>query len=120
MRDEVSFIEAKSLGKKPQIIVYDYLLSSIPFYSGTYQVTLKDSHNTTDREIQFQNGLEWKKILLDVHNQDNLDDLKILANQQNTFLLIRKKRGLSEDLSFLKKSFNSKKTTAKWIILYHS
>lgn len=120
MRDEVSFIRAESKGSKPNIIVYDYLLSSIPFYIGANQITLKDSHNTADREVQFQNDQEWKKKLWDVHDPKIITDLKILTKEKNTFLLIRKKHGLSKELSFLKKAFSSKKSSAKWIILYNS
>jgi len=117
--DLVDFINAKANGKNKTILVYDYLLTSIPFYTDANQITLKDNHNTTAREVQFQNDERWKETLWDVKDTATISKLDQLSKKKNTFLLVRKKHGLSEDMSYLKDVFTNQKVDQKWIIYYN-
>lgn len=118
-KDMVRFIDSISQEENKTILVYDYLLTSIPFYTKDTYITLKSSHNTTAREIQFENNEKWKKNLWDVTEATTIDKLKMLSRKSNVFLLIRNKQTMIDKLSFLKKNFKSQKTYPKWT-LYHN
>ncbi|RTE52130.1 glycosyltransferase family 39 protein [Arenibacter aquaticus] len=118
-KDIVTFINGTGPIKHKTILVYDYLLSSIPFYSDADLITLKCNHNTTSREVQFQKDKEWVEGLWDVNNSAVLYRLDSLSHHKNTFLLIRKKRDLDDSLNYLRNNFNSSKDYPKWLLLYN-
>jgi len=64
-RDMVRFIDNVSDVENKTILVYDYLITSIPFYTNDTLITLKSTHNTTDREVEFENDELWKERLWD-------------------------------------------------------
>ena len=113
------FINLKSDGADKTIVIDDYLLSSIPFYTGEYPITLKNKHNTTAREVQFQNDSQWQENLWDEKDSLTLLKLTALAKKKNTYLLARKKRGLSKPISHLAELFKNKKVSSKWIMYYN-
>ena len=118
-KEMVTFIKGTSPIKHKTILVYDYLLSSIPFYSDAQLITLKCNHNTTYREVQFQKDMDWVEGLWDVNNKSVMWKLDSISHHKNTFLLIRKKRDLDDSLEYLKNNFNSKKDYPKWLLLYN-
>ena len=118
-KDIVTFINGTSPIKHKTILVYDYLLSSVPFYSDADLITLKCNHNTTYREVQFQKDREWVEGLWDVNNTNVLSRLDSISHHKNTFLLIRKKRDLDDSLDYLRNNFNSTKDYPKWLLLYN-
>lgn len=118
-RDMVKFIDNVSDVENKTILVYDYLLTSIPFYSDDNHITLKSSHNTTDREVQFEDDDSYKERLWDVKDSMIIKRLDTLSHKRNTFLLVRNKRGLNEKLSFLKNSFNNSKNYSEWTLYYN-
>lgn len=118
-RDMVKFIDNVSDVENKTILVYDYLLTSIPFYSDDNHITLKYSHNTTDREVQFENDDSYKERLWDVKDSVVINRLDSLSRKRNTFLLVRNKRDLNEKLQFLKNHFNNTKNYSKWTLYYN-
>ena len=118
-REITSYMDNLSNGGDKTILVDDYLLSSIPFYSGETQITLKGGHNTTDRETEFQKDDAWKKTLWDLKDGETLKRLDSISRKRNTYLLVRNKYGLDEGLSFLKDNLKNVKRYPKWTIYYN-
>jgi len=118
-KDMVLFMDSISHDENKTILVYDYLLTSIPFNTNGTYIILKSSHNTTSREIQFENDEKWKENLWDVTEARTIDKLKILSRKSNVFLLIRSKQTMVDKLSFLKKNFKGQKTYPKWTLYYN-
>ncbi|HUH45685.1 MAG TPA: hypothetical protein VLZ54_00925 [Arenibacter sp.] len=119
IKDIVEFIDHVPSDKNKTIMVYDYLLSSIPFYTNDTLITLKSSHSSTQREVQFENGDSYKKSLWDVHTESVVNKLSKLSRDHSTYLLVRNKWDLSKELLFLKKNFNAQKHYQKWTLYYH-
>ncbi len=118
-RDMVNFIDNVSGAENKSIFIYDYLLTSIPFYTSDNHITLKSSHNTTNREVQFENDEIWKDNLWDLKDSTTVDRLEILSKKNNVFLLIRSTQAIDAKLSFIKNNFNSQKKYPKWILYYN-
>ena len=114
-----NFIKHISKEEDKTILVYDYLLTSIPFYSNAEYITLQSSHRTTDREVQFQNDKVWKKQLWDVNTPEVVANLKLLSKERHTFLLVRNKSELNENIQFLRSAFDQKKEYPGWTIFYN-
>ncbi len=118
-RDMMDFINTN--GKKHKtILVYNYLLSSIPLYSDVNEITINSGHNTTKREVQFQHDELWREHLWDVKDDTTISKLRELSHHKNTYLLVRKKHDISKNLSFLKDDFNNTKEFTKWEIYYNN
>jgi len=118
-RHMANFIKHISKEEDKTILVYDYLLTSIPFYSNAEYITLQSSHRTTDREVQFQNDKVWKKQLWDVNTPEVVANLKLLSKERHTFLLVRNKSELNENIQFLRSAFDQKKEYPGWTIFYN-
>lgn len=118
-RNMVHFINNISEKKDKTILVHDYLLRSIPFYSDARFITLKSNHRTTNREVQFQNNEEWKQQLWDIKEEAGFSKLKRVSKVPNTFLLLRNRTDLNDSLQVLTNNFNYKKTYPKWTIFYN-
>jgi len=118
-KDMVKFIDNVTDAENKTVLVYDYLLTSIPFYTNNKHITLKSSHNTTAREVQFEIDEMWKENLWDVKDATIIDRFDSISKKDNTFLLIRNSQVLESKLSFLKDNFNSLKTYPKWTIYYN-
>ena len=118
-RDMVKFIDNVSEVENKTILVYDYLLTSVPFYTEDSLITLKSSHNTTDREVQFEEEESWKENLWDIKEPMIIERLDTLSRKRNAFLLVRNKRDLNAKITFLKSNFNRRKKYPKWTLYYN-
>lgn len=118
-KEIVEFIERTSIAHKKTIVVYDYLLSSIPFYSDANLITLKYEHNTSNRETQFEKNEDWKESLWDAKNNQIVENIDSLTRKPATYFLVRKQKELPESLKFLKANFNNKKAFPKWTLYYN-
>ncbi len=119
-KEMMHFVNTASCKKNKKVLVYDYLLSSIPFYTNAKQITLKLNHNTTNREIQFQKNLNWTEGLWDLNDQAKINELVKISSKENTYLLVRKRDGQSNNLVFLRDKFNNNKEFPKWVIYYNN
>ncbi|SMG48015.1 ArnT family glycosyltransferase [Arenibacter troitsensis] len=118
-KEMVGFINNVTPSKNKTIVVYDYLLSSIPMYSGDTPITLKLRNNTTDREVQFQKNEDWKEKLWDINDEVMVSRLDSLSYSPNTYLIIDKKRGFKADLKYLEPHFKNRREFVKWMVLYN-
>ncbi|MBC8768540.1 glycosyltransferase family 39 protein [Arenibacter sp. BSSL-BM3] len=118
-KELMGYINNVTLKTHKTVVVYDYLLSSIPIYSDAHQITLKLKHNTTNREIQFQNNDDWKESLWDINDQVMVSRLDSLSYSPNTYLLIDKKRGFKDGLKYLEPHFKNRKVYQNWLILFN-
>lgn len=118
-KDILDFTTSRSDDNKNTIFVYDYLLSSIPFYTDAEIITLKFNHDTTEREIQFQNDDTWKENLWDMNDIEVVNELNDRFKYKNTYLFVRNAKDLDPKFSFLKENFNRKKIFPKWTIYYN-
>ena len=118
-KEMIGFINNATLKENKTIVVYDYLLSSIPMYSGDNPITLKLRNNTTNREVQFQKDEEWKDDLWDINDDVMVSRLDSLSYSPNTYLIINKKRGFKDDLKYLGPHFKNRQEFVKWLVLYN-
>ena len=118
-KEMIGFINNVTPKENKTIVVYDYLLSSIPVYSGENPITLKLRNNTTNREVQFQKDDEWKDNLWDINNDVMVSRLDSLTRSPNTYLIINKKRGFKDDLKYLEPHFKNRQEFVKWLVLYN-
>ncbi len=118
-RHMTRFINDIAEDEQKTILVYDYLLTSIPFYTDANYITIFDGNRTADREIQFQNDEKWKEQLWDLKDESSVSKLKNLSGKPNTFLIIKNKRILNNNIGFFKSSFKNKKEYPKWTIYYN-
>lgn len=101
------------------ILVYNYLLSSVPIYSKLRTVTLHFDHNTTQRETQFQVDSAWKNNHLDLKSKVDRIRLDSIIQKKDVYLLVRKKRRIHNDVAYLKEVFKKVKEYPKWILYFN-
>lgn len=118
-RDMVGFINHISTESDKTIVVDDYLLPSIPFYTSAKLITLRDDRNTTQRETQFENDQKWKEELWDVHDPVTLSKMDSVSKKHGNFLLLSNKETIQKNLDFLKSRYNSQKVYPKWRLYYN-
>ena len=118
-RHMAEFINNISKNEEKTILVYDYRLSSIPFYSDANFITIFDGNRTADREIQFQNDEKWKEHLWNLKDESSVSKLENLSAKPNTFLIMKNKRILNNNIGFFQRSFKYKKEYPKWTIYYN-
>lgn len=118
-KDIVRYIDTLPQQGHRTILVYDYLLSSIPFYTRDELVTLKYEHNTTARETQFETDNSFRRYLWDVHDPGEVKKLDSITRERSTYLLVRDKWPLNTELEFVKDNFDAQKHFKKWTLYYH-
>ncbi|WP_026813013.1 ArnT family glycosyltransferase [Arenibacter certesii] len=118
-KEIIGFINAEGHNQESTILVYDYLLSSVPFYTEANQITLKSTHNTTDREVLFQHDNLWRNNLWDMKDDQTIYRLDSISYKPHTFLLVRKKSPLPNNLNFLKNHFKAQLEYTKWWLYYN-
>lgn len=119
-KDMVEFIEKESKGKEKTILVYNYLLTSIPFYAeNSNHITIKGAHYTSKREIEFEKNNDYEKTLWDINDEKINSKLEKVLENSATFLLLRNKNINDPKLIDIKKYFMSKKEYPKWTLFYN-
>ena len=118
-RDIVHFIDGISKDQERSIFIYNYLLTSIPFYTDDVEITLDSGHNTTQREVQFENDNTWEAHLWDVKKDSTMARLSSLSRKRNTYLLIRNKSENDPKIVPIEDNFNSHKDFPKWTLYYN-
>lgn len=118
-RDMVNFVNHISKDKNKTIVVDDYLLTSIPFYTTAKLITLKDDRDTTQRETQFENDEKWKQGLWDFNDSNTISKMDSISKSHGNFFILSKKEALQKDLGFLSSRYNSQKEYAKWRLYYN-
>ncbi len=102
-----------------KILVYNYLLSSVPFYTNLNTITLQNNHDTTKRDVQFQETFDWKKNLIDLKVKSERERVKSICSRDQVYMLVKKNELIPKELDFLKKSFIHHIDYPKWILYYN-
>ena len=118
-RDMVHFIDSISKDENKTILVYNYLLTSIPFYSDAVEITINSGHDTVQREIQFENDESWKEHLWNIERDSTMSRLSSLSRKRNTYLLIRNKSLKDPQITSIENNYNSHKSYPKWTLYYN-
>ncbi len=119
IRDVSKFVETVNPSSEKNVLVYNYLLNSAPFYLDGNIVTINAGHNTTQRDTQFQQDVNWKKNLINFNDNSQIPYLRSLVSQTDSFLLFRKKDGNNEKLQILLSNFSKRKEFKKWVVCYN-
>ena len=89
---------------------------SIAFGLNKSVVSLYDGNSGLKREIQFEEDQNWKRYLIDMNNQTELQYLKQLLKEPTVLLLY--KEMLPKDLEWILNFYKNKKVMGKWVIYY--
>lgn len=101
------------------ILVYNYLLSSAPFYTDLDVITLHFDYYTSKRETQFQNDNEWKNNYLDLKNKQDKIKFQNILKKDNIYLLVRKRRQINSNHQNIFKGFDNRIDFPNWILFYN-
>ncbi|MDV7188166.1 glycosyltransferase family 39 protein [Lutibacter sp. TH_r2] len=103
--------------KNKKVLVYNYLLPSIPFYLNQEIVTINHGQYNANRDIQFEKNEKWKKNLINYF--DEVDRARIQRfNKENLFIIKRRKDTLPDTLNILANKLNNQKEFGNYTIYY--
>ncbi|MDA3953376.1 MAG: glycosyltransferase family 39 protein [Bacteroidales bacterium] len=109
------FILGKKLNDR-KIIVYNTMKPSIAFGLNKSIISLNDGNSDLAREIQFEKDLNWKKYLIDMNNETELQYLKQILSEPTVLLLYKKP--LPQNLEWMLSYYKNIKIMEKWAIYY--
>jgi len=112
------FIQGKSI-VKPQIIVYNSLLPTFPFYLNQETTTIKHITQTTQREVQFETNKDWGKNLIDYYIEEDRNRILEINLERPTYLITRKKDTLPDMLLLFINKLKYKKEFKKLDVYYN-
>jgi 4-amino-4-deoxy-L-arabinose transferase len=114
---EVADFINKDLKQTENIVVYDYLIPSAAFYSDKNIITLNNGRDTVDREIQFEDNLNWQSHLIDIRTGAG-KALAVRLLKDKSVLIARDKNHSPEELAYYSRVFKNEKHFKNWIIFY--
>lgn len=115
-KNAVNFIETQ-LKDTQHILVYNYLMPSVTFYSTKNIITLQDGYYTTNREVQFETNSDWKKNLYNLQTEEGKQATDSILKHR-AVVIARKKSKLPPFLNYLNDDNHHKKVFGKWIVYY--
>jgi len=118
VKELVSFVKQKKGTDLNRLIVFDYLLPSAAFYLDQNIVTVHNKSFPTIREIQFEEGEEYKKDYIDLRLDQDKEHFERLMNQNNNVLIERAKHPMPDSLRYLLKNYKHEQQLDKWIVHY--
>lgn len=98
------------------VLVYNTIKPSIAFGLDKSIVSLYDGNSCLARETQFEKDLNWKKYLIDMNSDTELQYLKQTLREPTVLLLYKKT--LPENLEWLLSYYENMKIMEKWTIYY--
>lgn len=114
-----TFIKNQSAQKRVgNIVVYDYLLPSLAFYTGEQVITLNNGNSITEREIQFETNDRWKKSYFKLSGNRDSSVLAALLSKPNSYLIAQRKNPPPDSLSYLREKLSRHVSMGKWIIYF--
>ncbi len=114
----IGFVKQKKGKDLNRLIVYDYLLPSAAFYLDEDVVTVHNQSFPTKREIQFEEGNDYKEDFIDLNLQEDLQHFEDLMQEDNNVLIERARSPLPDSLQYLLKNYPNEKQIDKWIVHY--
>ncbi|SFU73711.1 4-amino-4-deoxy-L-arabinose transferase [Pustulibacterium marinum] len=115
----VTFINNESDAPNKKVFAFDYLISSVPFYTDSEFYTVNYLHDTTVREVQFQDDEQYKEYLLNVYLKSEATRFEELLNSGKNYVLVKKKFGVYKPFQFIEEKLPNKKDFGKWILYYN-
>lgn len=115
----VAFIDENSSDPAKKIMVFDYLISSIPFYTADDYYILNYLHDTTARDVQFQNDDSWKEHHVNIYLKSESERLEQMLSTGKNYVLVYKKFGLYPPFKFIEEKLPYQKDFGKWILYYN-
>lgn len=99
------------------IIVYNYLLPSLSFYSGRELITIDNGNKTAVREVHLEmDTAEIKRFYIKVKTDSG--NLREISLQRMYCIVARKEDPIPDSLIFLKQQLPDSMLAGKWIIYY--
>ncbi|MDN5353627.1 MAG: hypothetical protein PWQ09_383 [Candidatus Cloacimonadota bacterium] len=98
------------------ILVYNTRKPSIAFGLNKAIVCLNDGSKSLHRETQFENNLQWKNYLIDMHNTSELKFLK--KKLEKPSVLIVYKHEIHDNSKWLKNYYQNVEKIGKWKVYY--
>jgi 4-amino-4-deoxy-L-arabinose transferase len=105
--------------KTKEVYVYNYLLPSMSFYTDKNIITLNNGNYTSQREVQFEQNLDYQKQYYNLEEKKEITRFKSVFNTQNAVFLVRKKEQIPDWIKTQIASFGNKKYFDKWIVYYN-
>lgn len=105
--------------KPKDVYVYNYLLPSMSFYTNKNIITLNNGNDTSKRELQFEQNLDYQKQYYNLEEKKEILRLKSNFHIENSIFLTRKKETIPEYFKSEIASFKKKKEFGKWILYYN-
>ncbi|WP_215223589.1 ArnT family glycosyltransferase [Echinicola shivajiensis] len=119
IKDLAVYIESKDPSEKKEIMVYNHLLNSAPFYFHGRIITLNNGNYTADREVQFEKDQFWKQNLLNLNQKEDKKRFISIAKHQKSYLLVMKKDLKTVHPNYITKYYQHEKAFGKWIVYSH-
>lgn len=111
------FIEENSTNES-QVMVYNYLLPSLPFYLNKNITTINHGRYTTQRETQFETNEAWKANLINYFDKKDRSRISSIKPEKSIYLIKRKKDVFPDTLQVLANTLKHKKDFEKFELYY--
>lgn len=115
----VAFINNESDVADKKIMVFDYMVSSIPFYTNDDFYILNYLHDTVVRDVQFQDDNSWKEHHVNIYMASEAQRLETLLSSGKNYILVLKKNGIAPPFKFIEEKLPHQKDFGKWILYYN-
>jgi len=109
------FIIEKHLRDR-NILVYNTRKPSIAFGLNKSIISLNDGSKKLNRETQFETNAEWKKYLIDMKNETEVNELKKIMKEQTVLIVYKHK--IHKEHKWLLDYYKNCKEIGKWSIYY--
>lgn len=105
--------------KSNKVYVYNYLLPSMSFYTNKNIITVNNGNDTSKREVQFEQNLNYLKHYYNLEEKKEIVRFKTDFKTENSVFLVRKKEILPEYIKTEIAPFKNKKKFGKWELYYN-
>ena len=101
-----------------EVMVYNYLLPSLPFYLNKNITTINHGRYTTQRETQFETNEDWKSNLINYFDENDRSRIYTKSTQNSIYLIKRKKDVFPDTLQVFANTLKHKKEFEKFELYY--
>ena len=98
------------------VLVYNTRKPSIAFGLNKSIISLNDGDKSLARETQFEQDLNWKKYLIDMKSETEVQSLKEILKEPTVFIIY--KRPLPEEQEWMLGYYQNQEVMEKWTIYY--
>lgn len=116
-RDLAAELENGELENAENIMVYDYMIPSTAFYLDRPIITVHEGNFNTNREVQFERDLNYKKTYLNVNKPEDLKRFTDFLKADKSVLIMRKNGTIADSLQHYLQRYKVEEA-GKWKIYY--